>query len=326
MPDNRLLKCEADQFYFEPTVLTDLGDHLTYQSQADRFSAVSGKEPKTYPDGFATGTNPIIAVSKSNDAIDIPAQSYYLAGVKLAIGTTLDKVVSRPATDVASISALTVDGSGSFVFIKGDDGTDLNFSAVRGAPGGPPFIPLGSIERSHIKLTSATSQPIRESEVVSILGVSIERFDKPLYSFSWGDGRVVFKYPLPAIHEGSKTKSITIQCYEPIFVELDNAADFVPSENSISVSSKEYYSSVVNNVKVSLSQGGFSLLLENGITDPIFELKGEKIWLLFYNDKYKPEHIYDHGVLGIKTTFTPSENPTAQCSIASTIEAQRKAE
>ena len=137
--------------------LSDSGDHKKFTSGDGLWSGASGKEPDVKPDGLATGGEVSTADSGSNDVVDVAALTCYLAGVETSVAASADFSITRPASDVAKVNSITVTSAGALSEVEGTDGSDGTFSAERGAAGGPPYIPEGSIEIAQVRLTTAAA-------------------------------------------------------------------------------------------------------------------------------------------------------------------------
>ena len=62
-----------------------------------------------------------------------------------------------------------MDSSGAYAVVAGTATTA--FSETRGASGGPPFIPVGSVEVAQVRFDLITSAPITADEIFAAPGV-----------------------------------------------------------------------------------------------------------------------------------------------------------
>ena len=139
-----ILYYEADQAQVAITELTDQGDHLDYRSGDTLWSGFTGKTPVVTPNGVYDGGVITPAVSGSNDVVDISACRAYIAGVLTTVAASTDEAIVRPAANDYQKFSITITSGGAFAVVDGTEHTA--FSTVRGANGGPPYIPATSIE------------------------------------------------------------------------------------------------------------------------------------------------------------------------------------
>lgn len=314
--ENARLEFESGQTFYPMEALTNSGDNISFESNATFFSGAAGKDPVIRPDGLATGGEIVAAVSGSDDVVDVAALSCYLAGVKTTVSAGLDTAITRPATDVAKILSVTVTSAGVLAVVAGTDGSDGNFVEGRGVAGAAPYIPVGDIEIGQIRINTSTSAPIAASEIFQVLGVHQERTNLPLYDIDSFNAEVTFKSALPLIHTGDLPKGVYAEYYEPIFVEQPFADDFVPSENSHSVSSTQVYGGTLGANSTTLNQGSFTAYLDNGVSDPIVKVKDQVLWFRFYPDKFKAGYLMDQGKLGMSRAFPASNSLSSACTIS----------
>ena len=135
---NAKLQYEAGQEYNAMAAMTDSGIQEFYLG----ISLVPAKrdEPES-ADGLATGGE--VTPGSTNNNVSVAALTCFLAGVLTTVSADSDVAITRP-TSTHNISSVTINSSGVIAVVAGTDGTA--FSATRGAAGGPPLIPVGSIE------------------------------------------------------------------------------------------------------------------------------------------------------------------------------------
>lgn len=311
-----------------PTIMSaivDSGDRKKFTTAASLFSETTGNSPDVRPDGLLTGGAIVPASVASNDSVDIASLTCYLAGVNRSVAASSAEAITRAATDVAVINSLQVTSAGVFSAVKGADSADATFSEVRGDPGGPPFILVGSIEIGQVRLTSNVSAVVTSSEIFNTIGTHLEKSDFPVFTVDNFFAEVNFDVALPASHTGGLAKGVYASYAEPIFTEQPFANDFVPSETSFSVSSEQVYGAVIGSSSSSLGQGSFTAILSNGITDNIVGRKGENLWFRYFQDKNKLPHILTQGKLGISRSFGAQDNPSVSCTISSSVESTERA-
>jgi hypothetical protein len=321
------LKYEAGQSKVAMAALTDSGDHKYFKSNDNFWSKRSGYAPNVKPDGLATGGAVTPAASLTNNDIDVAALTCYLAGVLTSVSAAADQACTRPSggepANTHIINSITVTAAGAIAVVAGTPGT--SFSATRGAAGGPPLIDVGAIEIQQVKFTSAAAAPVDASEIFGIPGDSQERYDYP----TWTENRsyvekgvagyagVTFDSALPLIHTGPAAKPVYAEYYEPVFANIPDAVDFVPPEESHSVSSTQVYGRTVAASSKSLNQGSFSALMESAIYEGFEQLKGENLWFKFFPDRTKPPYIACQGILGVTRSFPAGDSIKAACTISS---------
>lgn len=317
--ENAKLQYEGGQNVAAMSALTDSGDKKTFASGASLFSRRSGFEPIVRPDGLITGGAVAVAVSVSNDMVDVAALTAYVGGALQTVSADSDVSATRGATtNTHRITSITVTSGGAIAAVAGTAHTA--FSETRGATGGAPYIPVTSIEIAQVRLTSITAGPIEASEIFQVVGLHQERYDFPLYDIDYLTGGVTFNDTLPAIHTADASKKVYASYSAPIFADVAKAVDFVAPETSHSVSSTQIYGKTLGSSSSSLGQGAFTAYLENGISDALVTLKNENLFFKFFPDKYKADYILCQGKLGISRTFPAGDEIQASCTISASEE------
>ena len=303
---NARLDYEAAQTLYAMAALTDSGDHQTFTSAADYWSQKSGYTPDIKPNGVLTG-GVISPTAGQNDKVDVTAISLNLNGVVTAVAGSSGVAISRGVTsDTHRITSITVSAAGSVVAVAGVDGTA--FSETRGADGGPPLIAVDSVEIGQVRVTSVSAAEVGETEIKQKPGVHMEKANYPSYTPDPLTGSLRFAAALPMIHTGPVAKKVFAEVYEPDFAEVVDATAFVPPETTHSISSTQVYKRAIGAVSSSLNQGSFSAMLTNGVTDPLVQLKNEKLFFRYYPDENQTEHLICVGILGAARTFPPDNN------------------
>lgn len=319
------LEIETSQQQTSMSTLTDSGDHKTFTSAADLFSAVSGYAPVVRPNGVITGGAVTPGISGSNDVVDTAALTCYLAGIKTTVAATTDKTITRGlTTDTHIINSITINSSGVVTVIAGVDHT--SHSETRGANGGPPFIPVGSIEIAQVRLTSVTAAPVTVDEIFAVPGTHLERYDFPLWVEHNGPstddlgehagGTIEFASALPLSHTGSVPKKVYASYSEPVFTEIPDVEAFVAPEQTYSAASKQVYNGTIGSSSISLGGGSFTAYLKSGISDTLLGQAGKNLWFKFTPDRYVSEYLLCQGVFGLTRAFPAGDNITASCTIS----------
>jgi len=194
----------------------------------------------------------MLSVHASDDTITVAAFTAYSKGVLQSVSATTDTFTRGTGPGKAKVISVYMGSDGAIAVEPGAEGTGATFSDTRAAAGGPPLIPVGGIEIGQIRTTVSTSQAVTASEIYQVVGSHVERYDYPDWAeYPIGKGyladtanekkaHIKFSSALPAIHTGATYKHVYIQYYTPIFAELAKTMDFVPAEDSHSVSSTEY--------------------------------------------------------------------------------------
>lgn len=309
--ENAKLDYEAGQNAVSMTLLTDSGDKTTFTSAASLWSQRNGFTPVVRPNGLLTGG--VVSTNASNDTVTVAAMTLNLNGVVTTVNAGTASVSRGVTTDICRITSITINSSGAITAVAGVDHTA--FSETRGANGGPPFIPVDSVEIAQVRLSSVTAGVVAASEIFAVPGLHQERADFPLFKVNYGSGSVTMLSELPASHTGSVAKRIYASYASPIFAEVSLASDFVPPENSHSVASTQIYGTTLGATSTTLGQGSFTAYLESGVTDALVTLKDNILWFRFYPDRYKSPYILSQGKLGIARTFPAGDNIQAACTI-----------
>jgi len=319
--ENAKLQYEGGQNVTAMSALTDSGDQTIFDSSAALFSRRSGFEPVVRPDGLVTGGVLAAAVSGTNDLVDLSALTAYIGGDKKTVSGNTDLTCQRGATtNTHRINSITITSAGAVVIVAGT--ADTAFSETRGAAGGPPYIPVGSVEVGQVRLTSITSAAVVASEVKQVIGLHQERYDFPLFEIDYLAGKVKFNDALAGIHTADAAKGVSASYASPSFADVPKAVDFVAPETSHSVSSTQIYGSTLGSSSSSLGQGSFTVYLEDGINDAIVKLKNENLFFKFFPDKYKGNYILSQGKLGISRSFPAGDEIQASCTISASAEGQ----
>lgn len=318
------LQYEASQQAAVMTLLADSGDHMLFTSAAALWSGRAGFAPVVRPNGLLTGG--LITPHASASTVAVAALTCNLAGVVTSVAAG-SVAAARPATAVAKVVSITVNAAGALAAVAGTDGGTTAFSETRGAAGGPPLIPVDSIEIGQVRYTSNTAAVVLASEINQLPGVHLERADYPLYEVNHGpvvDGGIVqkaggsvgFSEALPLIHTGPVAKRVYASYAVPQFVDVPLASDFVPPETTHSVSSEQVYGSTIGSSSSSLGQGSFTARLTNGVDDPLVKQKNQNLWFKFFPDRYATQNMLCQGLLGIARTFPAANQIQAACTIS----------
>jgi len=316
--ENAKLQYEAGQTATAMSALTNSGDETTFTSGASLWSRRSGYAPVVRPNGVLTGG--AVTTHADNDKVSVAALTCNLQGVVTSVAAG-SATITRPVTDVAKVCSVTVNASGALAVVAGTDGSTTAFSETRGAAGGPPLIPVDSIEIAQVRVTSDAAAAVAAAEIFQVVGTHRERADFPLYDIDYDSGSVTFLAALPEIHTGPLPKKVYASYAAPIFADVALASDFTPPETSHSVSSTQVYGTTMGSTSSALGQGSFTAYMESGVTDALVSLKNEILWFKFYPDRYQSPYILTQGKLGIARTFPAGDSIQAACTISASAPA-----
>ncbi len=321
-----LLEMETNETLFPMDALTDTGDNQIFTTAASLFSGRVSNDnvdysAKIYPNGLATGGK--VIPGTTDDQVDVAALTCYLAGVLTSVGAAAGESITRAISDAYIINSITVDNAGAIAVVSGTESTAFN--ETRGAAGGPPYIPIDSIEIAQVRTTSITPGPITADEIFDALGLHKEKWDFPLWDNVPQDGDIKFLSPLPLIHTGDVPKGVFGKVFEPIFSEVSLASVFVPPEDSYTVNSEQVYNATVGSTTKTLAQGTFNVKLKDGVTDSVISQESEKLWFKFFPDRNKSPYILAQGKLGMTRSFPVDSSIAADCTISAGSKATNRA-
>jgi hypothetical protein len=312
--ENAKLQYEAGQQVYAMTELTNSGDEKTYTSAATLWSGKAGYAPVVRPNGVLTGF--AITTHASNDTVTVAAGTLNLAGVVTSVSNGTATISRGVTTDTHRITSITITSAGAIAAVAGTDHTA--FSETRDAVGGPPLIPVGSVEIAQVRTTSVTAAVVAAAEIFQVVGLHRERADFPLWNVCNNGGCIEFLDALPEIHTGAVPKKVYASFAAPIFSDISLASDFVPPETTHSITSTQVYGTTIGNASSTLNQGNFVCYLQNGVSDPVVTLKNEVLWFKFYPDRYASSYLLCQGKLGINRTFPAGDSIQAACTISAT--------
>lgn len=321
LTNNPLLQYESGQAFNDWEEMSDAGDATVFDATFAPWSGRSGFEAEVRPFGLATGGQ--IASGSGNDNVSVAALTAYMATTAgadsdgLVVVSAGDVAVTRAVTDTHIVNSITVDASGALAAVQGSEGT--SFSETRGAAGGPPLIPVDSVEIGQVRLSSQSAAPVNDTEIFQVVGTHQERYDQPVWQTDPAEGQITFASALPKIHTGSVPKKVMVTGYTPIFAEMPRVSDFVPADESNSVQSTQIYGGTLGSVSSTLQQASFTHYGNDGITDPIIGLKGDRLWFKWFQDRNKAPFSLTQGIVGIGRTYPAGDH----VNIAVTISAEQ---
>lgn len=307
------------------TAMTDSGDNTVFTA-GTMWSGKSGYKPDVRPNGIVSGRN-VLSTHASDDTVTVAAFTAYSKGSLNSVSAT-SATITRPTTaGKACVYSVTMASDGSIATVKGTISADTSFSSTRDAAGGPPLIPVESVEIGQLRITSSTSAAFTSSEIFQTVGTHTERADYPSYDvhhLGAGEGadssaeensHVKFQSALPDAHTGPVAKAVYIQYYTPNFIELGSAVDFVPAEESHSVTSTQVYRKTLAASSKSIGQCSFTAYLNDGVTDALLAEQNEIVTTRFYPDEDEDAYILTQGILGTSRSFPADNQNSAACTI-----------
>lgn len=320
-----IIRYEAGQTPYAFEEMTDSGDQTVFSASFYPISNKAGYEPTVAPYGLLTGG--AITPTANNDEVQTAAMTVCAPGmtgadsdgvVSVAADTSVTLTRATP-TDTHIINSITVNSSGAVVAVAGTGSTA--FSDTRGAAGGPPLIPVGSIEIGQVKLSSNSAGVVTTDEIYQVPGLSLERSDYPVYQLDYATGEVTFADALPEIHTGPVAKKVYIKGATPLFAPIPQTSDWVPAEATYSITSTDTYDGPVGSSSSSLNQASFNAILRDGITDALVSLKGETLWFEFRPDRDKTvPKMLTQGIFGMARTFPAGGGSfTAACTVTPSV-------
>lgn len=285
-------------------------DDILFKANYAPFSKKSGFDVSIMPNGLVNGGT--LSPSAAADTVTVEECLVMMAGVSGAsengqLTVSGDDVLcARPGTDTHLIYSITVDNSGDLVAVVGSEST--SFSETRGVAGGPPFIPVDSIEIGQVRYATQTSGVVVANEIKQVPGLHQELADQPIYEIDYAKGEVSFADELPDIHTGGVAKQVHVLGFTPIFAETPRGYDWSPAEESHSTNSQQVYNGAVGSTSSSIGQATFSAILKDGLTDNILKVVNENIWIKFKQDRNRAPYQLTLGKLGLARTFPADGN------------------
>lgn len=317
--DNPKLEYESGQTLQPWEDMTDAGDATLFEATFAPWSGRAGFEAEVRPWGLATGGK--ISAGTGDDNVTVAALTAYMPGAAGAASDGLVNVASADVTvtraavsDTHLITSITVDASGALVAVDGMGGTA--FSEERGEAGAPPMIPVDSIEVGQVRLSSTAAAPVNDTDVFQVVGAHQERYDSPVWQADPAAGEVEFAVALPAIHTGNVPKQVSVRGYTPIFAEINRASDWVPAETSHSTNSTQIYNGTLGSVSESLGQASFTYYGDGDATDPLVQLKNQRLWFRWQQNRHRAPFSLTQGILGISRTYPAGDHVNISCTVS----------
>ncbi len=326
------LMAEFSQTFFDFTAATDSGDHKVFTvAGKNLFSVKENYELDVAPDGIVTGRN-VLSPHADVEKVTVAAFTANIAGIETSISATA-VACTRPASGKANINLIAVDTAGTVSAIVGTDSLSTTLVRTPGAVGGPPYIPVGSIAIGEVHFITDASAVVTASEIKQEVGIHTERFDSPVWEeYPIGDGiqagtaikknaHIEFSDVIgSATHTGDTYRLVYVSGYVPVASEISDSVDFKAAKNSHSTSSRQLYNKIKGSKSSSLGQGGFTALVNDGVTDALISQEDENLTFWFYPNRNKLPFVVTQGYLGLDPTW-PAD---ADIEVSATISAAQK--
>lgn len=313
-----LVQYESDQTAYDWEEMADSGDRRTFSASFAPFS--DGTIVAPY--GLLTGG--AITPSGSNDEVSVAALTVQAPGMAgadadgvVAVASGTVSITRGVSLDTHCITSITVDDSGALAAVAGTDGAE--FVATRGAAGGPPLIPVGSIEIGQVRTTSVTAAIVLASEIMTTPNVHREMASYPGHSLDETNGQAVFYDALPAIHVGNIAKKVYAKGGTPLFAPVPGSADWNPADESVSTSSAETHDGPVASASFSVGTASFTARMKQSeaISGDFVAQRGKNRWFKYYPDRdVSTVYQLTQGYLAISRPFpTSGDDVTVSCTV-----------
>lgn len=319
------IEYEAGQVALPFEELTDSGDMTMFTSSANPWSEAGGNDPVVAPYGLLTGG--AITPTSTNNEVSVAALTASMAGVAGAnadgeISVSSDTALASRGTGGSPyrITSITVDDSGDIVAVEGTAGSA--FTETRAVAGGPPLIPVGSIEIGQVRLNSEAAAAVLPSEIFTVPGLHVERADFPVFQIDYGKGGITFAQALPAIHTGGVAKKVFAKFATPLFSPIPLGSNWSAAEVSASITSVDTYDGPSGSASTSLGQASFDVQLRDGMRDAFLQAKGSNLWFRFRPDRDRSyPHQLTQGILTVNREWPAGGGSvSASCTVTARAE------
>lgn len=306
----KLMLEAGQQAVLNETLTTN--DNIVYSAQNLLFSRATGKEIDVKVSGVLTGG--VITATGVNNEVSISSFTANVLGATISVNTAT-LTATRAITDTHIINSVIYNATNSQVeILAGSEGT--SFSEVRGAAGGPAYIPDdGSIELGQVRFSTQAAAPVASNEIFQVDNVHRE-IGTDVYTVDYFKGQLTFSAELPAIHTGDVSKKVVLaQYYTPIFTELPNCAAYKACENTYSTTSTPVYNGSLGSTSESLNAGSFTYYGDDLINDLVVKASGDNRFVKFYPDRNRPQYNLSQGIISIDRTWGEDANNQVDATI-----------
>ena len=306
------IQFEAGQTPYAMAALT--GSGVDFVGAAAPWSRRSGSEPEIYVDGLITGGK--ITPHATDNTVAIAGGTAYISGKLVSFLATTKTVGIGSEGTPARISSVVVDEDG---VVSVEDGTvGAALVETRNVAGGPAYVPVDAIELGQVRRSVIAAAPVTAAQIFQTPGIHQEHFNTPSNKgIDYLTGTVSFVSAFPAIHTAAATKKVYAKYATPIFSDVPKASAWQDPAYTYSITSVEYYGGADGYDSRSLGQGGFTALLEDGTTDPIMQVVGDKSWFKFWPDRARSvPYRMALGTLGASVAYPASGAITGTFTIS----------
>lgn len=287
-----------------------------FLTAAEYISDLAALQAQVRVDGVITGF--ALTPGSSFNEVDVAAGSLYLEGQLVEVAATSVSAITRPTTiGEVLVTALTIDSAGTITATPNTEGTT---STVRGASGGPPFIPVDEVLIGYITATyydgSASGEKVLTAGEIDSYTKEYAAIPSAKVLFHDTEqevGCVELANVLPDIHAataagpGTACRNVYASYYEPEFEEVPDAKDFSYDEDVSTYKSKAYKD---ESEETAIGTPSWSASFDAYFTtvDDILNLvKNSKRWIKHFPDADLAPHWAGLAVVKVSRE-TPVEN------------------
>lgn len=307
---------DINQVPFVFAALTVDSTYKIYTAATKPWSRLAGYEPVIVVMGLATGGAVTPAASLANNQVDVAALTAYMPAASgasastglVSVSAATNVSITRGSTNGYRINSITVNSSAAIAVVSGTESTA--FTETRGAAGGPPLIPVGSVEIAQVRTTSTSAAAILASEIYQVPGVHQEYYGLPaINKIDYLRGTVTFTDAQALIHTGGVPRQVYVRGSSMQFAELSGCRDWTPADASNSTTSDQYYDGARGGFSSSLGAASFVMAGDDGHTEPLLARVGTIVTIRFKSDKNRAPLQYTQGMLGMQRSFPYGKDP-----------------
>jgi len=314
--ENMGLRVEINRTKVAIALLTQSASSTEYTTGIKYWSDEGAFKPVVRPNGVLSGFS--MTPSGTADTVNIAAGEANLNGVQLTkVSGTL--LITRPTVSNFKISSVTLDAAGAFVEVQGAE--DTAFSIVRAALGGPPLIPVDSVELGQVLMDAQGAAVFVAAELKQIINDSQEVATFPNFTIDFENGRILVPLGFKQIHTGVIARAVWAEYHTAGFLDMERVSSVQLPNTSRSVSSDATNTGPVGNVTSSVNAGSATIIGTNGVIEPAVLINDQKVWVIFNPDKNQSPH----SDVQCFWNAVPSFDAAANLSIAVTMTAENAA-
>lgn len=295
-----------------------------FETLAEYLSDLSELQPEVRLDGVRSGL--VITPGSGFNEVDVSAGEVYIQGQLVSVTAATVSDITRPTTTgEILVSAITVDSAGSLTLTPNTEGAS---STVRGAAGGPPFLPVNEVLIGYIAATyydgSASGERVitageidsYSKEYAAIPSAKVNYFDDTA-----NIGTIEMANVLPDIHAataagpGTACRNVYASYYEPQFEEVPDALDFSFDEDVSTYKSKAYKDASEETAVGTPSWSGSFDAYWTRVEDILNLVKGSKRWIKHFPDDDLADHWVGRAVLKVGRQSPVDNNMMASVTL-----------